>query len=302
MTIARAIKQSCSTGSILQELAGRGYAKIPASFYAPNICSNSLNSLQNSFKMLTKDMESNGNRYRAYIRYNWNPEKNGLIQSSDNNYFQPKSYNETDGDKTRKFDPITDSFLNNPLIKYLLERNLQLAKNSNLVEFNPNLEVGLHQIRYEARRYEPSYSSPPGLHRDNEPLVFVHLMGLTQNLIGGDNVLAENAATMLDVLRLNEPFDTLAINRDKLHSVVPMGSSDENSANRDVLLVTFNNKSEPALNNRDKRTVSANGPNFVASEFIGTAKKLDFFANSQVKNQIKQTVSPELPPAISPKP
>jgi hypothetical protein len=257
MTASR-LMSSTSSIQILQALKKEGYAYVPASFYNPYPSAIYLNQIQNSYKYLSKDTNSAGNRYRAYSRFNWCTKNQMLVTATNNNYSQSIEYNLTDGGKIRKFDAISESFLNNPIIKYLLGKNLEIAKSDASIQFREDLVVGLHQIRYHAEINTPSYSSPTWLHRDDEPLVFVHLMNLTGNLLGGDNILATSASEIRKVLRLNEPLETIALHKKELHAVTPMGSTDERPAFRDVLLVTFHNqKSGPGLFSNNRRYKSA---------------------------------------------
>jgi hypothetical protein len=245
-----------STSSILSKLSKSGFAHIEPSYYLGTLGTPypqfDMKALQSSYKRLNLD-PAPGNRYRAYTRYNWDTKQSKLVKDTDNNYFQSKKYNYADGGKIRVFDNIGEGFLNNPVIRYLLERNIALAQQSSVVNFADDLSVGLHQIRYRAEIQNTAYSSPIWLHKDDEPLVFVHLLSLTPNLLGGDNVLSQDAKSIDDIIRLTSPLETIVLTKKYLHAVTPMGSANDTPAYRDVLLVTFQNKPPtPELEEKEK--------------------------------------------------
>jgi hypothetical protein len=85
------------------------------------------------------------------------------------------------------------------------------------------------------------------LHKDDENVVFVHLINCSENIIGGDNVIATDAKHMERVIRLERTFDTLVVNHNKLHAVTPVGCRGTNPndvSTRDIILVTFQRKQD----------------------------------------------------------
>lgn len=226
---------------IEENLQKTGYAHIKSDHYFPKINISALREAQLSYKSLEKDPNP-GNRYRAYTRFIWDNDANDLVKDPNNDYFQPKSYNTADGGKIRQFKHISDTYLNNPIIKKLIKRNVDFAKKTNYVSFNTDLEVGLHQIRYLADAQAPAYSSPVWFHKDNEPLVYVHLLNLSKNAVGGTNFLAKKATQVDAALQLTKPLETFVVNQNGLHSVSPLGTKDGRPAFRDILLVTFFNR------------------------------------------------------------
>jgi len=70
--------------------------------------------------------------------------------------------------------------------------------------------------------------------------VFVHLIHASDNMLGGDNLIAPNPKNIERVLRLEALFDTLVVNHDKYHAVTPIGCRQPGeTALRDIILVTF---------------------------------------------------------------
>ena len=232
---------STTQTSILTDLMQTGFAHIPPAFYLnTNTKENAahLDQVQATYDSLPKDPNP-GNRYRAYMRLNWCPEQETYVKAANNDYFQSKKYNYADGGKIRKFEVIDDAFVNNPVIQALIEKDLEIARQSNMFVFDSQMEIGLHQIRYQTTNEEAAYSSPMWLHKDDEPLVFVHLLDLTDNVLGGDNLIAPDVRRISKILRLTSPLESLLLDKKVYHAVTPMGCSDDGIARRDILLVTF---------------------------------------------------------------
>ncbi|CAJ0952018.1 unnamed protein product, partial [Mesorhabditis belari] len=228
---------------VLDQLDTLGFAHIKPDFYYSTDDSESfsnIETLQDTYSSLSRDSDP-GNRHRAYASFQWSPLNNELIKKDSTDYFQAKEYNYIDGGKIRTFDPICPRYLKNSLLKSVVEKDIDLAKETGIIDFSSSVEIGLHQIRYVANGTEPAFSSPLWLHRDDEPLVFVHLFSLSENAIGGDNLIAKDVKTITHLIRLQKPLETLVLTKKPYHAVTPLGSS-HGAAFRDILLVTFMNK------------------------------------------------------------
>lgn len=231
--------------TVIKDFSQIGYSIINFNYYSDlsrETCSH-VSTVTATYENLKKDNYSNGNRYRSYSRYQWCPEKNSAQLDVTNDYFQSRNYNPLDGDKSRKFEQISDAFLQSPLIEAIFVKDIEIAKNLDHVVFNDDLEIGLHQIRYKANFTNVAYSTPVWLHKDVEPIVFIHVVNYSQNLVGGDNIIAKNGSDINRAVRL-APLQTLLLSKNVLHAVTPMSSLDENDAVRDILVVTFKNKKE----------------------------------------------------------
>uniref|UniRef100_A0A914DGS7 Uncharacterized protein n=1 Tax=Acrobeloides nanus TaxID=290746 RepID=A0A914DGS7_9BILA len=112
--------------------------------------------MQSSYHFLPED-PTPGNRFRAYACYDFLPKDKTFLKRESNEYFQSKKYNYIDGGKIRKFHPICDQFLDNKLLKTLLAKDIALAQQLDVVNFDSTLELGLHQIRYAAKDTQPAY-------------------------------------------------------------------------------------------------------------------------------------------------
>lgn len=145
------------TTHILKQVKDAGFAHIKPDHY----CNSEMNrdlieDMQETYANLLKD-PSPGNRYRAYACYDWLPNQQKFVQQNSTQYFQSKEYNYIDGGKIREFSPITDAYLNNPILKTLIEKDVELAKQTGIIDFESKFQMGLHQIRYNAKGSEPSY-------------------------------------------------------------------------------------------------------------------------------------------------
>ena len=239
------------------DLARDGYAFVPGRFYSdtllrdrelPQVRADYL-ALESEFAHGQLDPYSAGNRYRSYaqlrIAPDWSSFEYGLFES----YQQSKKYNPDTGGVVREYPLISSELQNNALLRRVLGSDIEFLRSYPRFDVEPaELMVGLHLFRYLAYADDPAYSSPNWLHKDDENVVFVHLVGLSGNAIGGDNLIAPNSKNFETVLRLTDALDTLVVNQDKLHAVTPIGTSSRNPlapARRDIMLVTFQLR-EPA--------------------------------------------------------
>lgn len=181
-------------------------------------------------------------RFRSHSRYQLQPGDDAFTLETNNAYMQSSAYNCDDGDVVRHFAAVSPAFLNNPLLQHMLQCDLALTRKTELVDWSRPVTLGLHQVRYWAKPDEPSISSPIWLHRDDEPVVFIHLFNLSAGVLGGDNLISSGGRKVDRVLRLTNPLDTLVVGQKVLHAVTPIGTEAPNGAIRDILLVTFANE------------------------------------------------------------
>lgn len=232
------------TNAILTQLENTGFAEIPPEFYRLSSNDNHfLEDLQETYRSLPADLNG-GNRFRTYNYWNWRQEDDDFLKNKSKEYWQSSEYNYVDGGATRVFEPISDRVSENPLVKFLLKKDIELAKQTGVVEFDETLIMINHQIRYAAKMNQASVASPIWLHRDDEPLIFIHLINMTDNALGADLVIAPDHRTVSHVIRLNKPFQTLLLTKKDLHALTPLGSADGKPACRDVFLVPFINKKQ----------------------------------------------------------
>ncbi|MCK1526219.1 2OG-Fe dioxygenase family protein [Bradyrhizobium sp. 182] len=143
-----------------------------------------LKAMQESYFRLPADANG-GQRYRAYRSYSLTSDR--LEESAVQRYSQSKEYNYLDGGKVRTFQPIEPQVSRSPILQRVIATDAAIVKATGVVSFDAAVKVGVHQVRYQPMAGVPSYSSPPWLHKDDEPAVFVHLLNLSANLSGGDS-------------------------------------------------------------------------------------------------------------------
>lgn len=214
----------------------QGYLHIEGGHFVRNCDIPELKMLQASYFDLPADADG-GQRFRAHSALRQN---NDLIEEAKvQGYAQSKDYNYTEGGKVRMFAPIAPAVLKSALLRRIIQTDADIVRATGLVSFDSEVKIGLHQVRYQPIEGVPSYSSPPWLHKDDEPAVFVHLINASANLIGGDSVLAPSAREFQRVLRLQDPFDTLFLTQMLFHAVTPVGIDSGAVGFRDILIVTF---------------------------------------------------------------
>ncbi len=194
------------------------------------------------YNKLTLDPYSPGNRLRAYAQCRING-SNDLTFGHFEAYFQTKSYNPDTGDVVRSYPMIPADVLDNPVFRLLITDDIRFVRKYGEIGDPGETIIGIHLFRYLATPDAPAFSSPVWLHRDDEDVVFIHLLSLSKNAMGGDNIIATDGRHMERVMRLEEPLDTFVVNHAKLHAVTPIWCKDvagkELQCNRDIILVTF---------------------------------------------------------------
>lgn len=183
-------------------------------------------------------LSADGPRNRAYLKLIWSREDGSIHLAKNQSYFQSASTNKDDGGKVRNFVVMDTKVLELPVIKRLIKKNMDFVSRYESLENENNLVIGMHFIQYIVNKNGASYSSPAGLHLDDEPLVFVHLVSLSENAIGGDNLIATlKDEKIKHVIRLEQPMETLVLNNNCYHAVTPLGSKND-MALRNIILFT----------------------------------------------------------------
>ena len=143
--------------TISDKLHRSGYAHIkPEFYYTPAVHESNMYLLQKTYPALVRD-DGSGNRFRAYSAFNWIPDEGKFTQKKSTDYYQDPAYNYIDGGRVRIFEPIVNDYLENALLREMLEKDIEIARQSGIVTFDDSLEMGLHQIRYAAKDGVPAY-------------------------------------------------------------------------------------------------------------------------------------------------
>lgn len=215
-----------------------GFKLIEGSCYAPEISSNEHQEFFRFYDTQVKPDPYSKVRDRAMIKLIYEAGQGQFSMSPDQYYFQSYGANDSDGGKVRVFPLVDPSVLNNAAFCKILARDkiyLDAYAGQRSME---RLNISVHFIRYKAEKGSASYSSPVWLHLDDEPLVFIHLIRLTSNALGADSIISGMDSLPTHVYRLQNPLDTLIVDRAKKHAVTPLGSV-EGIAYRDVILVNL---------------------------------------------------------------
>jgi Uncharacterized protein conserved in bacteria len=230
-----------------EDLAGQGYAFIPGNYYQAleNISADKeifladLETLKLGYEQLTLDPYSPGNRWRGYAQCRRDVQGQ-LCFGKFTPYKQTKAFNPDTGGIVREYPLLSAQITDNRILRELLEDDIRLVEAYGRIGNLSELTVGIHLFRYQASVDAPAYSSPVWLHKDDEDVVFVHLINASPNMVGGDSLIASHPKCIDRVMRLESLFDTLVVNHDKYHAITPVGARDSSAvAHRDIILITF---------------------------------------------------------------
>lgn len=195
-------------------------------------------SLTKLMTIFEKNIKPDGVRNRAYLKLVWNRKLAQISLAQNQDYFQTAKANIADGGKVRTFATMDAKILELTIIKNIIASNLKIISEFLPLKNQQELILGLHFVQYKATKYGASYSSPDVLHIDDEPLVFVHLLNLTENALGGDNLIADiKTKEITNCVRLENPLETMVLTHDFYHAVTPLGSRG-GEAKREILLFT----------------------------------------------------------------
>lgn len=152
-------------------------------------------------------------------------------------FVQPESSNPLYVDVDRRFDPLTSSFVTDPVVGSLLRMLGRLATG---LDDSERWDVKVHPFRVIASGEAAGLPTPEGLHRDGVTLVSSLMVG-RRNATGGESEVTDMDGNRLLATTLDEP-GTLLLGDDRrtLHGVSPVRPLDPHTqARRDVLVVTY---------------------------------------------------------------
>jgi hypothetical protein len=232
-----------------ESLRKNGYVFIPGPWYEKinmvraridESIETEIDNIVRYYDKLALDPYSPGNRFRAYAQCRING-SNDLIFGRFEPYFQTKAYNSDTGGIVRSYPLIPGEVFESPLFRLLITDDIRFVRKYGEIGDPSETIIGIHLFRYLATPDAPAFSSPAWLHRDDEDVVFIHLLSLSKNAMGGDNIISTDGRHMERVMRLEEPLDTLVVNHAKLHAVTPIWckKGKDPKCTRDIVLVTF---------------------------------------------------------------
>lgn len=213
-----------------------GFSFIDSSTYLKTI--SDVDSLRELSRFFETNLRADGPRNRAYLKLEWDRHYDLIRVSQNQSYFQSAETNTDDGGSVRIFEVMDPAVMDVPVVKSMIEQNKRFIASYEPLSSHNKLIFGMHFIQYIVDKNSASYSSPVGLHVDDEPLVFVHLIELSDEALGGDNLIATiDEQVITNVIRLENPLDTIVLNNNCYHAVTPLGSK-SGVSKRNIILFT----------------------------------------------------------------
>ncbi|MET9681193.1 2OG-Fe dioxygenase family protein [Streptomyces coeruleorubidus] len=176
-------------------------------------------------------------RFRRYGQFDLDPASGELTLLPHEPYRQETDVNPLNGGIERTFDPLTESFATDPLLRSTL---VAFGRIFTEVDGTRRWNVKLHPYRISASTEQAGQPAPEGRHRDGVTFITSLLIGRT-NVSGGESGVYSDSDEHLLTTTLSEPGDLLlGDDRRTLHSVTPVRPVDaELPAHRDVLVIAY---------------------------------------------------------------
>lgn len=176
-------------------------------------------------------------RLRRYGLFSLTRETQPIRLLRQTSFVQPEDSNPLYVGVQRTFEPLTDSFVADPVFRAVLRLLKQVAA---ALDDPAAWNAHVHPFRVVASAEADGLPTPEGRHRDGVTLVSSLLVG-RQNAAGGESSVFDLDGRLLLTTRLTEPGALLlGDDRRTLHSVSPVRPVDRSRlAYRDVLVVTF---------------------------------------------------------------
>lgn len=176
-------------------------------------------------------------RLRRYGHYLFTPADGAIEPTTHDSFVQPEDSNPLYVGRERHFEPLTDTFSAEPLLRDYLRL---LSGMATMLDDVARWSVKVTPFRVSATADGGGQPTPEGLHRDGVTLVTSLLVG-RDNAEGGESSVHDMDGRHLLSVTLQEP-GTLLLGDDRrsLHGVSPIRPRDPSRpARRDVLVVTF---------------------------------------------------------------
>ncbi|MCT7661836.1 2OG-Fe dioxygenase family protein [Mycobacterium deserti] len=176
-------------------------------------------------------------RLRRYGHFRFTAADGGLEPLPHGAFVQPDNSNPLYIERDRHFEPLTEEFVDDPVLQSLLSLLGQLATALDDVE---RWSVKVTPFRVLASAGDAGQPTPEGLHRDGVTLVSSLLVS-RDNAVGGESsVFSANGRHLLSAILETPGTLLLGDDRKTLHGVSPIRPRDAaRPARRDVLVITF---------------------------------------------------------------
>ncbi|MFD8325948.1 2OG-Fe dioxygenase family protein [Streptomyces lydicus] len=181
--------------------------------------------------------EQGTHRRRRYGQFALTPATGELRRLPHLPFVQPEESNPLYVAVDRHFDPLTDAFVADPVLRAVLALLGHLA---GALDAAPRWTAKVHPFRVVATPHGAGSPTPEGRHRDGVTLVSSLLIGRRNATGGSSTVFAPDGRALLTTT-LDEPAALLlSDDRATLHGVSPVRPADPSRpAHRDVLVTTL---------------------------------------------------------------
>jgi hypothetical protein len=148
-------------------------------------------------------------------------------------YVQLDKYNTTIGSVPRRYSPLPIALADSPGVRKLIAHHLQYLPWSHA---GKTFSINMHVMRFAAAPDRPCDTSPPGLHKDGEKYLAIHLLARC-GAGGGELVIADNDKRELERFTMREAGECYAFDDDRIwHMLTPVTALEGNDfAYRDTL-------------------------------------------------------------------
>ncbi|GGT19548.1 2OG-Fe dioxygenase family protein [Streptomyces purpureus] len=176
-------------------------------------------------------------RHRRYGQFDIDVKTGDLTQLPHGPYRQEADVNKLHGGVDRVYEPLTESFVNDPALRNVL---MGLAEVFTGVDGTRRWNVKVTPIRTTATKDQAGEPTPEGRHRDGVTFI-TSLMIRRTNVIGGESTVHADDGECLVTTTLSEPGDILlGDDRRTLHAVTTVRPENiEEPGHRDVLIMAF---------------------------------------------------------------
>ncbi|MCB5164169.1 2OG-Fe dioxygenase family protein [Streptomyces bambusae] len=176
-------------------------------------------------------------RHRRYGQFDIDVTTGDLTQLPHGPYRQEADVNKLHGGVDRVYEPLTDSFVADPVLRKVL---LGLAEVFSGVDGTKKWNVKVTPIRTTATTDQAGEPTPEGRHRDGVTFI-TSLMIRRTNVTGGESTVHTDDGEQLVTTTLSEPGDILlGDDRRTLHAVTTVRPENTGEpGHRDVLIMAY---------------------------------------------------------------
>lgn len=183
-------------------------------------------------------------RYRRYSQFDLDVESGQLALLPHGPYRQKKDVNKLNGGIDRVYEPLTDAFVADPVLRNVL---VKLAEIFTGIDGTSSWNIKVTPVRIVATADQEGLPTPEGRHKDGATFIASLLVGRS-NVTGGESSVYTDDGELILSATLAEPGDILLGDDHRtLHGVTAVrpGTPDM-SAYRDVVVLAYTSRSAGA--------------------------------------------------------